>query len=160
MVEAKFNLKISVLQCDNGREYTSNDLKAFRKENGTHIDYTVPYTPELNGKVERFNRSLLDKARAMVEEANMPKSFWNEAIRVSACLLNRSPSASNIDNRILAGIWYNKKSNVTNLRVFGSIAFAHVPDELRKKFDSKSEKCIMIGYITQDIGYGVLRSKE
>ena len=32
------------------------------------------------------------------------------------------------------------------MRVFGCVACAHVPNELRKKLDIKGEKCIYVGY--------------
>ena len=38
-------------------------------------------------------------------------------------------------------------------RVFGCIAYAHVPDQLRKKLDDKGEKCIFIGYSTDSKAY-------
>jgi hypothetical protein len=42
---------------------------------------------------------------------------------------------------------------MAHLRVFGSIAYVHIPDEKRKKLDSKSEKCILIGYSQEQKGY-------
>ena len=39
------------------------------------------------------------------------------------------------------------------LRVFGSVAFAHVPDELRRRLDKKSERCIFTGYSEQHKAY-------
>ena len=78
----------------------------------------------------------------------MPKNFWNEAVGVAAYLLNRSPSAGNLADVIPVRIWFNKKPDVRNIRVFRSMAYAHVPRELRNKFDSKTEECIMIGYCT------------
>ena len=30
--------------------------------------------------------------------------------------------------------------------MFGSVAFAHIPDELKIKLDKKSEQCIFTGY--------------
>ena len=148
MVQAKFNSKIATLRCDNGREYVSHEFQDFCKENGTQLNYTIPYTPAQNGKAERFNRSLVDKARAMTHEAIMPKTFWNEAVRVAAYILNRSPSAGNSGDEVPARIWYDKKPNISNMRVYGSMAYAHVPKEMRKMFDFKAEECIMIGYST------------
>ncbi|KRT78250.1 hypothetical protein AMK59_6683 [Oryctes borbonicus] len=147
MMQSKFDARISVLRSDNGREYISDEFKTFCRENGIYMDYTTPYTPEQNGKAERFNRSLVDKARAMIEDGNVPKTFWNEAVRVAAYLLNRSPS-SQLSNTTPAELWYGKKPDVKNLRVFGSTAYSHIPKELRSKFDAKSEKCIMVGYTT------------
>lgn len=145
MVQTKFRKRISTLRCDNGREYYSNEFKNYCKENGTVIDYTVPYTPQQNGKAERFNRSLVEKARSMMSDSNVPKHFWNEAIRTAAYLLNRSPNV-NLDSITPAELWYDRRPDVTNLKVFGSIAYSHVPEQFRNKFDEKSEKCVVMGY--------------
>jgi len=54
--------------------------------------------------------------------------------------------------------WSGRKQNVTHMRVFGCVAYAHVPDELRKKLDSKAgnskgEKCIFVGYSDESKAY-------
>ena len=43
--------------------------------------------------------------------------------------------------------------SVTHMRVFGCVAYAHVLDQLRKKLDSKGEKCIFIGYSEESKAY-------
>jgi len=43
-------------------------------------------------------------------------------------------------------VWTGKKPSLSHLRVFGSEAYVHVPKEKRTKLDSKSKKCIFIGY--------------
>jgi hypothetical protein len=40
----------------------------------------------------------------------------------------------------------SKKPNVSHFKVFGCIAYVHVPDEKRSKLDPKADKCIFIGY--------------
>jgi len=45
-----------------------------------------------------------------------------------------------------------KKPNVSHLKVFGYIAYAHVNDEKRSKLDPKVEKCIFIGYSLKQTG--------
>jgi len=39
-----------------------------------------------------------------------------------------------------------KKPNVSHLRMFGYVAYVHVPDEKRSKLDPKVKKCIFIRY--------------
>jgi hypothetical protein len=46
-----------------------------------------------------------------------------------------------------------KKPDVSHLRVFGYIAYVHVPDEKRSKLDPKVENCIFIGYSLEQKGY-------
>jgi len=43
-------------------------------------------------------------------------------------------------------VWTGKKCSLSHLRVFGCDAYVHVPKEKRTKLDSKSKKCIFIGY--------------
>ena len=42
--------------------------------------------------------------------------------------------------------------NLRHLRVFGSIAYVHVPKEKRRKLDAKAEKCILGGYSDEQNG--------
>lgn len=74
--ERHFSEKVEIIRCDNGGEYCSNQLVDWCKNKGITLDYTVPYTPQLNGKAERLNRTLLDKTRALLFDANMPKYLW------------------------------------------------------------------------------------
>lgn len=43
-------------------------------------------------------------------------------------------------------VWYGRKPDVNNMKIFGSIAYSHIPKELRGKLDPKTEKCILVGY--------------
>ena len=43
-------------------------------------------------------------------------------------------------------LYFRKKPNLAHLRVFGSIAYVHVPKEKRRKLDAKSKKCILVDY--------------
>jgi hypothetical protein len=47
----------------------------------------------------------------------------------------------------------NKKPNVSHFRVFGCIAYVHVPDEKRSKLNPKAKKCIFIGYSLEQKRY-------
>ncbi|MFS7979978.1 putative RNA-directed DNA polymerase [Helianthus anomalus] len=39
------------------------------------------------------------------------------------------------------------------MRIFGCVAYGLIPGQLRRKLESKSEKCIFIGYSSQSKGY-------
>ena len=43
-------------------------------------------------------------------------------------------------------VWFGHTPKFSNLRVFGSIAYSHIPQEKRKKLDPHAKKCIMVGY--------------
>lgn len=39
------------------------------------------------------------------------------------------------------------------MRVFGCVSYAHVPEEMRRKLDDRSEKCVFIGYSEESKEY-------
>lgn len=88
-VEVKWDKKTVEIHCDNGKEYSSKEYKNWCKIKRISINYTPPYTPQLNGKAERLNRTLIGKTRSMITEAEN-KKLWGEAVRVAAYLYNRS----------------------------------------------------------------------
>ena len=51
--------------------------------------------------------------------------------------------------------WYGKRPGVEHLRVFGCSAYIHVPKDERAKLDSKTRKCILLGYGSVQKGYRV-----
>ena len=113
------------------------------KEHGIQHQTTVPYNPEQNGTAERMNRTLLESARSMMYHANIPKEFWAEA--VSTATQNRSPTKS-LNNTTPFECLFNRKPDVSNLRVFGCMAYTHIPDHQQKKLEEKTRKCIFVGY--------------
>ena len=66
--------------------------------------------------------------------------------------MNRTPTAS-IHDLTPKERFIGIKSDVSHLKVFGCIAYVHIPDELRTKLDPKAEKCIFIGYSLEQKGY-------
>jgi hypothetical protein len=47
------------------------------------------------------------------------------------------------------------KSNVSHFKFFGFVANAHVPEELRRNIDDRSENCIFVEY-SEHIGCIIL----
>lgn len=142
-VETKWNLKISKLRCDNGREFVNDDLKNWCKKRGIIMDLTTPYTPQLNGKAERMNRTLIEKTRALLTDAQRDKSFWGEAARTAAYLINRSPTSA-IQGTPFEN-WTSKKPNLSRLQIFGCNAYTKTLAPL-KKLDDRCKKYIFVGY--------------
>ncbi|CAB4030416.1 Retrovirus-related Pol poly from transposon TNT 1-94 [Paramuricea clavata] len=88
----------------------------------------------------------------MLSHAHIPNEFWAEAVNTSVYVRNRSPT------KALNGITpyeclFEKKPDVSNLRVFGCVTYVHIPDNQRKKLDAKSRKSIFMGYPEGVKGY-------
>ncbi len=58
-----------------------------------------------------------------------------------------------ISNMTPKKVWCGYKPFISHLHVFGCVVFAHVPKQARTKLDSKSVKCIFIGYCEEIKGY-------
>ena len=106
--------------------------------------FTWRYTPQQNGVAKRKNRHIAKIAPALMSEKNMPKHFWAEAMHTTIYDMNKTPTPS-IHDMTLEERYTGVKSDVSDLKVFGCIAYVHIPDELRTKLDPKAEKCIFIG---------------
>lgn len=107
-----------------------------------------------NGTAERMNRTLVEKARCLLNEAHLKKDFWAEAVSTAAYLVNRSPTRS-IGGKTPEEMWTGRKPNLKHLRIFGSNVMVHVPKVKRRKFDSKAVKGIFVGYCEDTKGYRV-----
>jgi hypothetical protein len=82
----------------------------------------------------------------------MSKEFWAEAVDCAVYLANQCPTRS-VWNKTPQEAWSGRKPNISHLRVFGSIAYAHVPYQKRSKLDDRSEKLVFIGYDHRSKGY-------
>lgn len=143
--DAHFNTKVVNLYCDNGGEYLSNEFKEFCAAKGITYHLTVPYTPQQNSVAERMNRTITEKARAMIHGAELDKRFWGEAVLTAAYLINISPTKALSVNKTPFELWHGKKPSLKFLKIIGSTVYIH--DKTRKnKFDQKSFKGILVGY--------------
>ncbi|KAH9706546.1 hypothetical protein KPL70_012251 [Citrus sinensis] len=129
-----------------------NGSVAFGDDSKVLVKGRVPRFPQQNGVAERKNRTILDMARSMLKSKRLPKEFWTEAVACAVYLSNRSPTRS-VWSKTPQEAWSGRKPGITHLRVFGSIAHVHIPDESRAKLDDKSEKFIFIGYDNNSKGY-------
>lgn len=152
LIENQTDLKIKKLRTDNGREYVNKQFQMFLREHGIEHQTTVPYSPQQNGVAERANRTIMEAARCMLQDAGMDKRFWAEAVNTAIYIKNRTPSKA-VRGTTPEESWSGKKVNLSNLRIFGCIAYAMVPKESRKKLDAKSRRYIFVGYCTESKGY-------
>ena len=159
MVENQLNKKIKILRTDNGTEFVNADMSKFLKSNGIIHQKTAPYTPQQNGKAERMNRTLVEKARCLLYDAKLSKEYWAEAICTATYLINRLPSRS-IIKKTPEDMWSGIKPNLENIRVFGCLAMVYIPKQKRKKLDAKSEAGIFIGYCENNKAYRIYNPKN
>ena len=144
---------IGSLRTDNDGEYWSFAFQNYLKEKGIRHELTVPHSPQQNGVSERMNRTLVESARSMIAHAGLSNIFWAEAISAAAYVRNRLPTTALKEGETPYERWYGRKPDVSHFRVFGCMAYAHVPDCERRKLDAKSKKMRFVGYSLTSKGY-------
>lgn len=143
MVNTQFNTKVQSFRSDNGTEFTS--LSSYFQEQGIIHETSCVGTPQQNGRAERKHRHILNIARALRFRGHLPIEFWGECILTDGYLINRTPTT------VLQGLThyemlYPKLPNYDQLRVFGSLCYTHNQNHRGDKFESRSRKCVFVGY--------------
>lgn len=157
-VENDLNKKIKILRSDNGKEYTSRQFESYLKQAGILHQKSNPYTPEQNGLSERMNRTLIERSKCMLLNANLQNDFWAEAVATAAHIVNRSPTRA-LSYVTPEELWTGVKPNLHYMRIFGCKAMVHIPKELRRKLDRKSRELIFVGYSDSTKGYRFIDPK-
>ncbi|KAG8490261.1 hypothetical protein CXB51_016079 [Gossypium anomalum] len=142
MIEKQTGKQIKYLRTDNGLEFCSDEFNRLCKSERIVRHLTVRHTPQQNGVAERMNRTIIEKVRCMLSNANLPKSFWAEAASTACFLINRSLSVT-IEKKTPQEVWSGNPANYSDLKIFGCPAYAHVDNG---KLEPRSIKCVFLGY--------------
>lgn len=117
-VKTTFDAPVKTLHSDNGGEYTGKEFVVYLKENGTHQKLSVHDTPQHNGVAERYNRTLVEKIRAMLHSSGLPRTLWAEAARHAVWILNHTLTKS-LDGKTPLEAATGKKPDLRELREWG-----------------------------------------
>ena len=81
----------------------------------------------------------------MLSHAGLPDSYWAEAVATAAYVRNHCSDKTPYKQL------YGGKPNISHFKVFGCMAYAHIPDAPRQKLDKKSEVCFWVQHTIQGI---------
>ncbi|KAJ9535146.1 hypothetical protein OSB04_un001776, partial [Centaurea solstitialis] len=128
-VQVQLKLPVQTVRSDNGTEFKNQVLKGFYNSLGITQTFSAARTPEQNGVVERRNRTLVEAARSMLAQSQLPQYLWAEAVNTALfgcpCFVlnetdNRGKFGPKSDEMIFVGYSncsvayrvFNKKSRV------------------------------------------------
>ena len=81
----------------------------------------------------------------MLESKKLAENLWDEAMHAAAYIQNRVPH-SFMKGKTPFEAYFKHKSNVSNLRVFGSTTWAQIPLDKRRDLQPQSIECLFIIY--------------
>jgi len=82
---------IKVVRSDRGGEFLSKEIMDHQLDKGTIHEWTVHDSPQQNGTAERGMRTRAERARALLLASGLPRFLWEEAMKHTTWLQNRTP---------------------------------------------------------------------
>ncbi|KAK3036929.1 hypothetical protein RJ639_030894 [Escallonia herrerae] len=152
MVHTQFGKLVKIIRSDNGHEFDSQPMTQFYNDHGILHQTSMVDTPKQNGRVKRKHRHILEVARALRFQANLPIEFWGECVLTAAHLINRTPSAI-LKHKTPHELLFQKVPSYSHLRVFGCLCYAHT--KFADKFAPRSRRCVFLGYPPDKKGWRV-----
>jgi len=118
-LERQLGKRPKAVCAENGCEYLNTATETWCKDVGIDLQVTAPYLPAQNGVSERFNQTLMELARAMRLDANLPEFLW-PMLPMSATGPTRGPCPAR--HHIKHGWVQSPMSDICNhlVRLFGS----------------------------------------
>lgn len=156
-IETAESCVVKYIRVDN--EFGRNSMiTKWCEKNGKSLQTIVPHNHWSNGSAERVNRTLREKAAAMMRDyylggqvfeiidaktkeilrsSKIPVNLWPEAVRYAIWIKNRTPTRT-LKGKITPWEAATKdKPNLTKERIFGSRAWVVIPLEARERDSGK-----------------------
>lgn len=144
---------VKIIRSDNGGEYKSKIFADHCKSRKIRQEYTIPYTPQQNGRSERNQQSVVTIARTIMTDSKVNKGLWPKALQYATYVHNLTPSPNN-GGKSPYEILHGKKPDLSQLHVFGCKVFAKL-NTSGGKFDDRAVEGIFVGYALNNKAYEV-----
>jgi transposase InsO family protein len=145
--------KVHTIRTDRVTEFLNKTFLAFCAENGIHTEYSAAYTPEQNGRAERMNRTLIEKARTLLLGVEATEELWVDAVLTAVHLHNLMPVTGK--TKTPYELFHGSAPDVSYLRKWGCLAYVKHPKHQTSEFGAQSEPGMFVGYCPHTKGYRI-----
>ena len=133
-ITTQYNAKLKPIRTDNAPELCFPDLVV---KHGLIHQFACAYTPQQNSVVESKHQHLLNVARALLFQSNIPLVYWPDCVSIAAFLINRTPSPL-LNNKTPYELLLRKLHDYKILRVFGCLCYVSTLMKDRHKFSPRA----------------------
>ncbi|BCR87868.1 uncharacterized protein ACHE_40432S [Aspergillus chevalieri] len=160
-VERQSGKVLLVIRTDNAAEFVA--LRPWAEEKGIELEFIEAETPAQNGVAERYNRVIMDIARALLIDSGISKRYWKYAAVTANYLRNRTLLVKrkedghekvDKDEKTPYELWHGHRPDLAHLRAWGCrVLFYHKPES---KLESRAMEGTFLMYGKSNKQYLVL----
>jgi hypothetical protein len=141
------------IRTDCGTEFFNTEVMHMLAQKKILYSTTVPYCPQQNGTVERFNRSVMEICRCLLSDSRRNTTLWPQAYDTATYLYNRRVSTHRSSiTRFEA--FTGRKPDLSRLKVWGCKCYVRNPNP-QNKLEFRGLAAIFVGYDEYSHGYKV-----
>ncbi|GJQ97179.1 retrovirus-related pol polyprotein from transposon TNT 1-94 [Tanacetum coccineum] len=144
-IQVCLNATVRNIRIDNRTEFVNQNLKDYYEIVRITHQTSVAHTPQKNGIVERWNRTLVEAARIMLIFSKAPLYLWAEAVSTACYTQNRSVIRLRY-NKTPYELMHDKKPDLSFLYVFGLLCYLTNDSKDLGKLKPKADIGIFVGY--------------
>ena len=150
------HIDIRSIQSDGGGEFIG-EFADICRVNGIVQHFSAPDLQAQNSVAERTWGTLVSATLRMLEDAQLPAAYFEDAMMTAAWVKNRLYSTA-VDGMTPQEALWNERPDLSLLRVWGSPAYVHIPQgkvvqldpstdaERKLKLNSKVRPAVFVGY--------------
>ncbi|CAI7903891.1 unnamed protein product [Closterium sp. NIES-54] len=145
LAERESDTKLKAFQCDGAGKYRSTEFTTYLQECGIRRLFSLPHAHQQSGVAERLNRTLQEKMRALLAQAQLGPLYWPFAMDHATLLHNLLSSSAVPNNASPHLLWTGKLGTTKLLRVFGCVVQYRPPTAPLGKFDQRAKWGLHLG---------------
>ena len=136
-------VKVSVVQSDSDAVYKAGTFAEWCDSEGIIRRFSAPYTPQQNGRAERFWRTMENSVASMFCYSGMAIHFWPHAVASFVAAHNRTVPSNGTLTPIQ--LLTNREPDISELRVWGCPVRAFLESREHAKFTAKCRPGLNLG---------------
>nr|GEW83085.1 retrovirus-related Pol polyprotein from transposon TNT 1-94 [Tanacetum cinerariifolium] len=145
MIQVRLNVPVRRIRTDNEIKFVNQTLREYYEEVGISHETSVARSPQQNGVIERWNRTLIEAAHTMLIYAQAPLFQWAEAME-TACYTQNRYIIRLRHRKTPYELVHNKLTDLSFLHVFGALCYPTNNSENFGKLQPKADIWNFIGY--------------